>query len=77
MFDSYEASLRHSAGSRGSAHSGLSSSGGRESVDLMRDGINYYHYSLTEDFYLSCPVSEDILVKETDKVIVIDKDTDG
>ena len=63
-------------GSDTRSSSSLSSSG-RESADLMKEGVLYCQYTLSEDCHLSCPFSDDVLINRGDKVTVIDKDTDG
>ena len=48
-----------------------------DAVDIAREAITYFQYCLTDECFLSCPFSVDLLVNTGEKVTVIDKDTDG
>ena len=49
-----------------------------ESIDLLKTGTRFFHYSVSEDCYLVCPFSEDaLLLYKRDRVVVVDKDADG
>ncbi len=50
-------------------------SSGGESTDLINEGMSYY--ILSEDCHILCSFTDNVLITRGDKVLVIDKDTDG